>query len=185
MAFSQRGTGYLGRSEIKDQSVKRALDDLASQIQAGFKQVNATPGGVTPAPPQISAIAVVAADGVFNVQIQDNNPVNRGIEYFIEFSTSPGGPWTVIALGASRNWAGFLGSQTLYWQAYSQYPTSDPSEPLLFGGSSSPGAVVGGGALAGPSPLPSAGSGTAPTNGQSGGSGFGKQPFRGKVQITR
>jgi len=184
MAFSQTGLRYDGRNEIVDPAIKRALDHLASQIAAGLKQVNATPGGATPAPPQISSITVVGANGIFKAQIQDNNPVNRGIEYFLEYSANPGGPWTVVSLGPSRDWSAHLGNVSLYFQAYSQYATSDPSPPLQFGGASNPTAVPGGGAIVPPAtPQMSAGSGTAPSNGLSGGSGYGKTPFRGSKSL--
>lgn len=180
MALSQKGAGYAGRNSIRDPHLLRALDDLASQIQNTANQVNATPQGVTAAPSQISGFSVVASGGIFDVQIQDNSPASRGIEYFAEYAAAPSGPWTVISLGPARNWRGALGSQTLYWRAYSQYPTSEPSAPLYFGSQATPTGVAGGGAVAGPNPQPSTGSGTAPTNGLSGGQGYGLNPTRNR-----
>jgi hypothetical protein len=177
MALSQKGAGYASRNEITDPAQRRALDDLASQIQAGFRQVNATPAGITPAPPIVSALSVMAADGIFDAQIQDNNAVQRGVVYFLEYSLVASGPWTVISLGPSRNWRGMLGNQTFFWRAYSQYPTSEPSSPIYFGGINNPTGVVGGGA-AGPTPQAPGGSGTSPSNGLSGGEGYGRQHAR-------
>lgn len=161
-----------------DRRMVEALDDILAALNNAARQVTASPAGVTGAPPQISSLDVDAADGVFDAAIADNNPVLRGINYFLEYSatvnfTAP----VVIDLGASRNWRGYLGNQTLYFRAYSSYPTS-PSSPAIYFGS--PTAVVGGGS-AGPSPLPSRGSGTAPDDGTDGNSGFGAEPYRGAL----
>lgn len=178
MAFSQKGAQYANRERIEDPNLKLAFDDLASQIVALGNQVNVTPQGTTPPPIGISAISVAAADGIFDVALQDNNPVNRGIEYFLEYSlTADFAQPLVIHLGTSRNWRGHFGNQTLYWRAYSQYPTSAPSPILPYGGVTSPIAVVGGG-NPGPTLHASTGSGTAPSNGRSGGQGYGKQQNR-------
>lgn len=179
MPLSQKGIQYDGRNEISDPAIKRALDDIVSQVSAAFKQVNITPQGTTPAPPAISGLSVTSADGIFDAQIQDNSPVKRGIEYFLEYSlTANFSQPVVISLGPARNWRRNLGNQTLFWRAYSQYPTSDPSPVVYFGSAIAPTAVVGGGAAAGPAPQPSTGSGTAPNNGLSGGQGYGSQPSR-------
>lgn len=178
MAFSQKNANYLRRNEIKDPALREALDDIASKIHAGLQQVNATPDGQTPTPPAISGINVLGADGIFDVQLQDNNNVARGIRYFLEYSLTPNFQQpTVIDMGTTRNWRGHLGNQTFYWRGFSQYPTSKPSPPLHFGGILNPTPVTGGG-NAGPAPQPSTGSGTAPGNGLLGGEGFGKLPNR-------
>jgi hypothetical protein len=181
MALSQKGAGYLRRNNIVDPNVRQALDDLASQIANVSSQANASTQGTMAAPPQVSSLSVTASGGIFDAAIQDNNPVSRGIEYFLEYSLTAVGPWTVVSLGPARNWRGTLGNQTFYWRAYSQYPTSAPSGVIYFGGASSPTAVVGGGTAAGPAPQPSAGSGTAPTNGLSGGQGYGSLPTRSPI----
>ena len=187
MALSHKTPTYDGRQEIQDHAVRRAIDDLASRIQAGFNQVVAHISGVTPAPPPISSLTITAADGVFEATIQDNNPVMRGIEYFLEYSSAPQGPWTVVSLGPSRGpWRQFIGNRTLYWRAYSQYPTSAPSNPVYFGPENAPTGVLGGGALNGPAPGASAGSGTAPSSGLVGGAGYGKVSTRNssaKIQL--
>lgn len=179
MALSSKTQSYTARNEIKDDSTRRALDDLASRIQLMGNQVNATPQGITPAPPSISALSVTAADGIFDVQIQDSNPVSRGIEYFLEYSTTASfAQPVVIHVGTTRNWRGMLGARTLFFRAYSQYPTSGPSPSVYFGSASNPTAVPGGGALAGPAPQASTGSGTASGNGLSGGQGYGTESKR-------
>lgn len=172
MALSQKNINYKRRNEL-DPITREALDSIFSQAVAGLRQCNADPSGHTPEPSPVSGISVLGADGVFDVQIQDNNEVNRGITYFLEYSTTPNfAQPTVLHLGPSRNWRGFLGNQTLYWRVYKQYPTSPPTSPIYFGGATAPTGVVGGGA-SGPTVQPSTGSGTAPSSGLQGGSGYG------------
>lgn len=168
---------YRNRNYIiqKDPRVAEALDDVVKALNSAASQVVASPQGVTSPPADISQLTVTAADGIFDAAIKDGSSVNRGINYFLEYSpdigfTTP----TVIDLGASRNWRRFMGNLTLYWRAYSSYPTSASSSPVYFG---TPTAVVGGGA-AGPTPNPSSGSGTGSDDGQDGGSGFGSEPRR-------
>lgn len=179
MALSQKGISYDGRNEL-DPVTRRAVDSVVSQLRAGFLQANITPEGFTPAPAAISKLTVTGQDGIFDVQIQDNSAVKRGIEYFLEYSLTAAftAPITV-SLGPARNWRRNLGNQTLFWRAYSQYPTSDPSPAVYFGTAAVPTAVVGGGATTGPTVQPSTGSGTAPNTGLSGGQGYGSQPSRG------
>ena len=133
-------------------------------INATASQTNATAIGSTPAPPQISAVNVVGnANGVFDVQIQDNNPVQQGINYFVEYSQTPNfaQPY-VLDLGPSRNVHVNLGTIALYFRAYSQYRTSPTSAAVYFGPSSSPLAVTAGGSSVPQTYLqPSTGSGSA------------------------
>jgi len=155
----------------------RALQDQLTNVAI---QVAATPIGTVQPPPSITALSVTAIGGIFDIQIQDNSPVNRGINYFVEYSTTANFSQPhVVDLGASRSYRATWGNQTLYFRAYSQYQTSAPSPTVYFGPSAAPTAVVGGGATAGPTPQSSTGSGTASNNGQTGGAGFGYQPSRG------
>jgi hypothetical protein len=172
---------YLYETHVQqlDPLLAKALSDLEQRITTMASQVAANPYGVVSTPPNISGLTVVAANGIFDVQIQDNSPVLRGINYFLEYSTTPDFAQPhVVDLGASRSYRANWGNQTLYFRAYSQYVTSSPSATVYFGPSNNPTAVVGGGA-AGPAPQPSTGSGTASNTGQQGGSGFGYQPSRG------
>jgi len=164
-----------------DSKLAQALDDIVRQVQSVAQQVVASPVGATAAPSPISQLTVTAADGIFDVQIQDNSPVSRGINYFVEYSTTTNFAQPhVVDLGAARTYRATWGNQTLYFRAYSQYPTSPPSTVVYFGSVASPIPVAGGGAAVGPAPQPSTGSGTAPNNGQTGGAGFGYVPNRGK-----
>jgi hypothetical protein len=162
--------------EIRKDNPKlaEALDDIIKGVSDNTQPPTA--------PPQVSALQVTASGGIFDIAVTDNNPVYRGVNYFVEYSSQPSFAQPhVIDLGASRNYRATFGNQTLYFRAYSQYPSSPPSAPVYYGTATKPNAVLGGGATLGPSPLPSQGSGTAPTNGTDGGAGFGKQPYRGGV----
>jgi hypothetical protein len=158
----------LDHIRVKDPKIYEALID----IQNALRPVN------QPAPPQVSGIAVTAANGWFTIALTDTGDVNAGVEYFIEYSTTAAFQQPIVVHnGASRTAVLNLGNQTLFWRAYSQYqnPLSPPSKPIVFG--NPPTGVVGGGAAVPPA-VASTGSGTASTNGQQGGSGFGKQPIR-------
>ena len=152
-------------------------------IQSVMTQTNSSPTGQTPAPPPPSSLTVTSAQGIFDAAIQDNNPVNRGINYFLEYSQEPGfSAPTVVDLGASRNHRAYLGNKNLYWRAYSAYPTSERSSPVYHGSQATPIMVAGGGPNSGPNLLGSQGSGT--TNGPTGSDGgFGAQPYR-KIRPT-
>lgn len=161
----------------------KAVEDALNNMAA---QTNASPVGSTAAPQSISALTVkVPQAGLFDFQIQDNSPVNRGIEYFIEYSTSPSfSAARVIHVGATRNHQEFLGAQTLYFRAYSQYQPSGPSSPVYFGSQTNPTAVNGGVIAATAVPLPSTGSGTASNNGTESGAGYGDIPVRGRLEAN-
>jgi hypothetical protein len=179
------GAGVLkNQAQIKGLNpyLYESLVDLQAQVNSAASQVNAQPDGQnTAAPPAISSVQVTAAQGVFDIVIQDNNPVKRGVVYFVEWSTTAAfNQPRVIYLGPSRDWRGFLGNQTLFFRAFSQYvETSGPSSPVYFGSLAQPTPVAGGGSISGPVPQAGAGSGTAPTDGKTPGAGFGLTPSRG------
>lgn len=154
---------------VKDPKLHEILTTIQIHLQRSTQ----------PAPPPVSGINVVAANGWYTVTLTDNGDVNSSIEYFIEYSTTAGFQQPVVVHnGASRTAVLNLGNQTLFWRAYSQYqnPFSPPSTPVVFGGAA-PQGVVGGGATVPPAVV-STGSGTGATNGQQGGVGFGKTPTR-------
>lgn len=151
----------------KDPKLWEILTTIQNNLQATTQ----------PAPPEVSAIAVTAANGYFTIALTDNGKINSGLHYFIEYSpTADFQQPIVIDNGASRTAVLNLGNQTLFWRAYSQYltPFSPPSKPVTFG---NPTGVIGGGAVAPPA-VASTGSGTSSSNGEQGGSGFGKFPVR-------
>jgi hypothetical protein len=156
-----------------------ALESIATQVGHVADQTTATVGGTTAAPPAPTSLNVMAAGGIHDMVITDHNPVQRQINYFVEYSDTPSfvAP-RVIDLGQSRNHRTALGNQTLFFRAYSAYPTSTRSEAVYHGGSATnPVAVNGGGATTGPALQASQGSGTS--DGANGGDGgFGNSPTR-------
>jgi|ERR1700722_6591464 len=174
---------YRNRQEIfnKSPELAQALDDICDQFSHVSDQVNASPNGVTNPPAAPNSLSVTAAQGIFDIKLIDNNPVSRGINYFLQYSqnSSFNSPIT-IDIGQSRNHRVNLGNQTLYWRAHSSYPTSAISGHVYHGTSSNPIAVVGGGSSTGPALQSSSGSGT--TVGASGSDGgFGNNPTRGNL----
>lgn len=102
--------------------------------------------GQPAAPPSINALHVsTGPGGEFQVAITDNNEISRGINYWAEHDTSPSftNPHA-IDMGQSRNLSVHMGTQPLYWRAYSSYASSPPSAPVYHGGASTPVAVLGG-----------------------------------------
>jgi hypothetical protein len=169
-------------SYIRTQDPKMAetFDDIVSGVDnvAALSNVSSQGGNITQ-PTNVGRVSVIAADGVFDIRIFDASPVTRGINYFVEYSTTPQFTNAIpIDLGTSRCHRCFLGNQTLYWRAYSQYIGSAPSDPVYFGISFAPTAVVGGGSLVGPTPQASTGSGTASSDGTQSGQGFGLSQTR-------
>lgn len=165
--------------------LREALDDIVAHIGNVMDGTNTGPTNsqILP-PPNLNKLTVTASQGIFDAKIDDNNsPTVRNLSYFLEYSENPAfsNP-TQVHLGPARNWRGNLGNKQLYWRAYSQYPTSPRSQPVLHnGGGLSAVPVSGGGTATGPALQTSSGSGT--TTGASGSDGgFGNQPFRGSTR---
>jgi hypothetical protein len=161
---------------LKSQDAKlgETLNDIVAAFDGLGKRLNVDPSGDVSAPSDVSRLTVVASQGIFDIRIFDNSPVNRGINYFVEYSTTPSFTSPIqIDLGTSRNGREFLGNLTLYWRSYSQYVGSQPSNPIYMGTQQIPTAVVGGGSISGPTPQQSTGSGTTSSSGKEGGQGFG------------
>lgn len=137
MALSQRGVRYDGRSEL-DPKVRRAIDDVLSQTQAGLKQVQATPQGTTPTPTAPDKLAVASSGGFATLTITQNNPP-KGVAYVIEYSTTANfaNPVT-IDNGISPTWQQFLSGQSLYFRAASTLYTSGQSAWTYYGSANAP-----------------------------------------------
>lgn len=102
---------------------------------------------------------VVAADGIFDIAILDPQP-NRGEDYFVEYDTDASFVNAKTKfLGPGRSWRGELGSGTFYFRTYKQLQGSNVSNIVYFG--NPPAGVTGGGALAGPTPQDTTGSGSS------------------------
>lgn len=151
-----------------------ALSDIRKAAAAIESQTNTNASGHPTAPPPINQLHVVAQNGHFQISIQDNNPIYRGVRYYVEHASNPHftNPQR-ICLQDARNHNLFLGNVTRYFRAYSAYSSSAPSSPVYFGGAQ-PQSVIGGGALGGPNFLPDQGTGTG---GSGGVTGPGQFPF--------
>ncbi len=156
------------------------LADEFSKFELAFntvnQQTNANPLGPVEPPPQVSGVAVVPkGGGVHQVTIQDNNPVNRGISYFAEYSLDPNfSTFTVVPMGPSRQLDVPAGTGDLSWRVYSAYQTGGPSDPIYHTGTvNSTGTTAA--AAAG---IPGTGSGTEPSLQPQGSAGFGFDPVR-------
>ncbi len=157
------------------------MADVVQSVSSIGSQVNAEPVGSAPSPPRIAGLNVVAGNGVFDARITDHAPVSRGVEYQLEYSTTPDFASShLVHLGPSRNWRGSLGRQKLYFRAHSTYPTSAPSSPVLHGGAMA--SMVDGNHPVEPALQAGAGSGTGALT-QSG-QGYGTQPFRSPTGVA-
>jgi hypothetical protein len=160
----------------------QALKDLRTMIRNVAQQTNAFPvAQEMSAPPQINALSVTASGGVAHVQIIDNNPIYRGTTYHVQYATDPGfsAPCNHY-MGPSRDARIPVGTQPLYYRAFSDVPTSGASAPVYHGGAI-PRAVAATGST--PPPIPAGqGSGTG-FAGQI--SGHGPIPFRGATPPRR
>lgn len=156
------------------------LLDIIRQLEKAHNnaaaQVNASPVGVTSAPPQISAVKhEVLTAGVHKLTAVDNNPVRRGIHYIFEISTTPDfvpGTVTVLPPSTSRTAIVPTGAGPIFSRGYSQYQTSAPSLPVYAG------AAVDAGGAARTGNLSGTGSGTESSNDPQAGAGFGFDPSR-------
>ena len=144
------------------------------------------PNGMVSAPDPPTNIQVSAGSDHIHVTMTDPSTRGRGLNYFLEWSA--GDPSflapQVEHLGVGRQRVLALpakdasGTAINYFvRGYSMYPGSEKASPhIIFGTLDSPTPIQ----LTGSSTLgilPSTGSGTAPTNGERGGSGFGPSQF--------
>lgn len=179
--------------------VGQYLESALSLLQTGVNDLGTHLGGdpsqSVPAPPTVQGLQV-KSDGNGNVHavITDNNPIQKGIHYFVELQQlKTTAPLTfsqphVIHLGTSRTMRPMPlpakddnGNAVHYiFRAFSQYQGGQPGEPVNFGGSAVTPILPGGSAQM--TLLPSTGSGTAQASGQEAGHGFGKNLFRGPVR---
>ena len=153
-----------------DQHLYEAIVQIENAVNQLGTNLGAAPYGHFPTPPSPSQLSVTAANGQANVQIVDNFPIENPSEakvmsYFVEAATDPGFINVVHSehMGPFRNKNIFLGNQTLYFRAYSQFHGSFPSRPVVFGGTT-PTAVTTGGS-APPTQQPYTGSGTSSGSG--------------------
>lgn len=181
MALSIRNLDYI-RSLNSEQfpgfgaRLHETLSDLLTSVSNIESQVNGNASGQPTAPPAINGLQVTGANGFLHVALTDNNPVFRGIRYYVEHADNAhfANP-QVVPLHDARNVTIPVGNQTRFVRAYSAYDSSGPSTPVYHGGAS-PIAVNGGGSNGGPTFLPSQSSGTGKPG--QGPQGPGTIPFR-------
>jgi len=161
------------------------LERIQGAVNGLANNLAADPTQLKEAPPPVQALTIKANNGDVHAVITDNSAVQKGVHYFVEYSSEPNFLQPhVIHLGTSRSAAPFRlpamddsgNAQSFYFRAYSQYPGGHPGKPIYFGGTA-PSAVNPGGTTQ-LSLIPSTGSGTAQSTGQQGGSGFGKVLYR-------
>lgn len=138
MAFSEKGAGYRGRDHIRDQHLKAALDDIASQVQSVAANTNSTKTGIRLAPAQPTALAISAAGGFCTAAITSPK-VAANAAYILEYSTTPNfqSPQRVDN-GISLSFERYLAGQTLYFRVASTLYTSALSPWVYFGPANNP-----------------------------------------------
>ena len=131
-------------------AVYEALQSIIAGVNNLATQTNAEPSGSQNAsPPTIAGFHVVESGGIHDLQITDNAPAYRGVNYFAEYSQTPDFSNAYqIDLGSSQNHRANLGSGVYYWRASSSYGTSSPSPYVYHGGAQA--AQAGSGSYAGP-----------------------------------
>ena len=151
------------------------ISDMMKATTTLAQQTNADLSGNPAPPPRLQAMTVTPTETGAHISITHEGEFYRGISYHAEYSASPNftNPFPVH-MGPAREQDVPVGSKTLYWRAFAQYPTGDPTTAVYHGGTT-PAAVTGGKA----SNLgTSQGSGTGRAG--EGLSGYGRVPFRSK-----
>ena len=172
---------WLGEDAQKGTLIQRIINGVNTLAS---NTASSAVGRLAP-PPPINGLTVVTGGEYAHVTIQHSGPIQQGVHYFVEAATNPNfsGAWPIHfgtsrtrdpihlapldATGAAQSW---------YLRGFAQYPGSDPSAPVAYGGAS-PTAIT----TTGTTRLTwgtSTGSGTAANTGQQIGWGFGKQPRR-------
>lgn len=174
-------------TEVENQWPKLGvlLRKFQTATNATARAAGVAPVGQVSPPSSPQGLTVATAGEMMHVSIADNTPLQKGVRYFTEVANNPSfSQPIVIDHGASRTSHPFPlptmdndgNTHNWYARSYSQMPGSDPSKPVVFGGSN-------------PTPInmqgttrltlaASTGSGTAANNGQQGGSGLGKLLLR-------
>lgn len=134
----------MGRYQVPNKSYLRTLDPKLLQIIQSLEdaqnrvadQANVDPTGAqVAAPSQISGINVIASGGIHDIQIVDQSPAYRGVNYRADYSQTPDFQnFHTIDMGSSQNHRANLGSGTYYWRASSAYRASGVSPHVYHGG---------------------------------------------------
>lgn len=137
------------RSQM-DSKLADALEAIDGRIAVIGRQGNLDPESSTQAaPPQISAINVVAQAGIHDIQIQDSSPAYAGLNYLADYSqTEDFQNFHTIDMGTSQNHRANLGDGQYFWRARSYYHPATPSAHVYHGGATPE--AVGTGSYPGP-----------------------------------
>jgi hypothetical protein len=170
-------TPIIGRYlSVALQGIQDGVNKLATNLAADASDAT------VPAPPAIQSLNV-KTDGNGNVHAVISDAagnIQRGINYFVEYDTTPNFSQPhVVHLNATRTMSPIglpakddnNNDQLFYFRAYSQYRGGAPGPKINFGGNTPTSVNPGGAGKA--TLLPSTGSGTAQNTGQQGGSGLG------------
>ncbi len=191
MTAKAKGVLSGGRALTKLVQQNPELGTLLQKIITGVNTLadntaSSAVGRLAP-PPPINKLNVKVAGEYAHVTIDHTGDIQQGVRYFVTAANNPGfANEHPIHFGTSRTRDPIHlapkddngDPQTWYMRGYAQYPGSDPSEPVPFGGTA-------------PTPItttgttqltwnPSTGSGTAANTGGQIGWGFGKTPRRSK-----
>jgi hypothetical protein len=131
--FQIQNKGYI---QSTDRGVGDALKAVEKAINAMADQSNTDPTGAQQAAPAaISRMSVTEEDGWHDVQIVDNAPAYRGINYFAYYArASDPQHFHKIDMGASQNHRVYLGTGKYIWKSNHAYPSSPPSQDVYHGG---------------------------------------------------
>lgn len=190
----------------KNQEIGRwtaaALRMIENAVNHLGKNLSAAPSGDMATPAPVQQLQIKASGEMVHAVIQDNTPIRKHVNYFLEYATEPNFLEPHVEhLGTSRTRVISLPTNTdgttnpttgvvtpgtpqqYYFRAYSQYLGSKPSKYINFGGDlAQPISLTGSTNL---TLLPSTGSGTAQNSGQQGGYGFGHFLHRPSPQPKR
>lgn len=184
--------------QIRDRETAAALRLVEQAINRLGKNLGADPTSDRASPPDVQQLQVKTSGEMAHVVIQDNNPIAKHVNYFVEYANEPNFLQPHVEhLGTSRTRVLNLptnadspdggvtpgAQQQYYFRAYSQYAGSKPSKYVNYGGHlAAPVTMTGSTSM---TLLPSTGSGTAANNGQQGGYGFGHFLNRSAPQPKR
>ena len=176
---------YLTEIKADNPRLAVALQNIEDSINQTAQAAGTDATQHTEPPNPLNAINVAAGSDSVHVTLEDNTQRSRALNYFIEWSVndpsfanshvehlvaSRGRVLSLPPMDADSN------PYTYYFRAYSAYSSSKvPSTPIVFGGKVPTGVTLSGNTSL--TLLNSTGSGTAPSNGQRGASGFGKPQF--------
>jgi hypothetical protein len=185
---------FLKKIKNKDPVLGNLLESWFDAINTTLNHLGADTKGKNDPPPPIAGINVAAGSDHVHVTLNDSQPMNKNIQYFVEYSVND--PSFAQPhqehLGASRGRVLALPAKdgngavvNYYFRAYSQYLGSDPqTKHIYYGARFAPTAVT----LTGSSQLTllqSQGSGTGRADGTQGGAGLGFVLYRPAVTATR